>query len=235
MRITHVGSVLGFVIALSIAAPSRSFAQQTVNSDNDRGFNVTEGNENSEGSKIDDPAKYRLTVPITEHGGGGGVLSFNASREFGKVQFGANQLEMAMLRVEQAEDVRGQIGNLKAEFNFLVNDGRGTDDANMQKALAFTYYGITRISPYLVNDLRNIAAGAGGLYVPGRMTSPGGQYWLQLQADGNYVIYDSFVADDNGDPTPKALFDLWSLDARLDRVDAELRAIESRLAAAHIK
>lgn len=227
-----------FKVSMAVAVLAFSFApaataQQVVTADNDRGFNVTEGNEQTVGSKIDDPAKVRLTVPLTEHGGGGGVISFNASREFGKVQFGANQLEMAMLRVEQAEDVRGHVGNLKAEFNFLVNDGLGSDDANMAKALAFTYYGITRISPYLANDIRNIAAGANQFFVPGRMVSPGGQYWLQLQSDGNYVIYDSFVADDNGDPSPKALFDLWSLEARLDRVDAELRALEAAAAAKH--
>lgn len=223
--------VVVIVIAVGALALATTALAQSVLVDNDRGFLGHEGNETSVGSKLDDPPKLRLTVPITEHGGGGGVVSFSASREFAKVQFGSNQLEMAMLRVEQAEDVRGHIGNLKAEFNFLVNDGLGSDDGNMQKALAFTYYGITRISPYLARDIRNIAAGADQFFVPGRMTSPGGQYWLQLQSDGNYVIYDSWVADDSGNPTPKALYDLWSSQAREDRQDAELRSLEAEIAA----
>jgi hypothetical protein len=54
------------------------------------------------------------------------------------------------------------------------------------------------------------------------------RWWLQVQDDGNYVIYDSWVFDEDGNTTPKPIFDLRSLMARLDRIDAELRALEGR-------
>lgn len=207
------------VTALLWAVPAA--AQQTVLAETPVGFNGHEGNENSQGSKIDDPAKYRLTTPITEHGGGGGMLSFNASRYFNQVVFGGNQLEMAGLRVAQAEDVRGQVGNLKAEFTFLCNDGSGADDAAMRKCLSFTYRGITEISPWILADLRTLIGGNGVPVTAAR-------WWLQVQDNGNYVIYDSWVFDEDGNTTPKPIFDLWSLMARLDRIDAELRALEGR-------
>jgi hypothetical protein len=216
---------VGAITALLSAGPAA--AQQTVLADTPVGFNGHEGNENSEGSKIDDPAKYRLTTPITEHGGGGGMLSFNASRYFNQVVFGENQLEMAGLRVEQAEDVRGQVGNLKAEFKFLCNDGSGADDAAMRKCLSFTYHGITSISPGILADLRSLIGG-NGVSAESPLTSTAARWWLQVQDDGNYVIYDSWVFDEDGNTTPKPIFDLWSLMARLDRIDAELRALEGR-------
>jgi hypothetical protein len=41
---------------------------------------------------------------------------------------------------------------------------------------------------------------------PSRIVSPNGQWWLQMQDDGNLVIYDAT------DPSqPKPVFDLWWL------------------------
>ena len=186
-----------FAVFLTHAAYAQTTTETPV------GFVGFEGNEQTIGSKIDDPAKVRITVPISEHGGGGGVVSFDASRVWGTVQFGGNQTEMAMLRVEQAADVRGQINNPKAEFNFLCNDGSGTGDTAMQKCLSFTYTGITNISPGIAASFRALV---GGGTTPSRIASPNNMYWLQLQSDGNYVIYD--VANPN---TPTPVFDLWWL------------------------
>jgi hypothetical protein len=161
------------------------------------GFVGFEGNEQTVGSKIDDPTKLRLTAPIQKTGGGGGVVSFNASKHAGAILEGAEQIEMAMLRVEQDSAVRGDVNNPKAEFNFLLNNG-GTEDANMVKVLSFTVDGITCISQGLLDSFRMI--------VGNRQESPNGRYWMQLQNDGNYVIYDTI------DPNhPKPIFDLWWL------------------------
>jgi len=194
--------LVALLFALLLAAP---VAAQQVISETGIGYVAFEGNEQTVGSKVDDPAKVRVTVSITEHGGGGGVISFNASRIWGAVQFGGNQTEMAMLRVEQAEDVRGQVGNPKAEFNFLCNVG-GTDDAAMRKCLSFTYDGITAISPGIANSIRGIAGGMVGGTGTSRMASPHNGYWLQLQDDGNYVIYDV-----SNPEQPRPVFDLWWL------------------------
>jgi hypothetical protein len=91
----------------------------------------------------------------------------------------------------------------------------------MRKCLSFTYHGITSISPWILADLRSLIGGSGVSVTPAR-------WWLQVQDDGNYVIYDSWVFDEDGNTTPKPIFDLRSLMARLDRIDAELRALEGR-------
>lgn len=165
--------------------------------ENDRGFLVFDGNELTVGSKIGDPPKVRLTSPINADGGGGGVISYNASRQAGVVCDGHQQTEMAMDRVEQAEDVRGQLGNFKAERNFMVSDASGDGADGMHKPLAFTCDAVT-------HDTLGLAGGGGGN--PSRMADPNNRYWLQLQTDGQYVIYD---AEDPGHP--KAIFDLWWL------------------------
>lgn len=219
---------LGLILFLALAPASMSPAfAQSVLANTDIGWLAQEGNETTNGAKNADPAKFRLTTPINVDGGGGGVLSFNANRIFGAINFGNNQLEMAMLRVEQAEDKRGT-SSLKAEFNFLLNDGSGESDSAMRKPLAFTWNQVTRFEPALAASFAAhlapyLSGGGGG---SSRMVSPEGRYWLQLQTDGNYVIYDSQNPDPN-EPI-KAYFDLWSLMARLDRIDAELRALEGR-------
>lgn len=53
--------------------------------ENDIGFLLFDGNELTVGSKIGDPPKLRLTSPINSDGGGGGCVSYNASRQAGVV------------------------------------------------------------------------------------------------------------------------------------------------------
>ncbi len=169
----------------------------------DYGFEGFEANERTIGSKVDDPPKLRLTAPLTDHGGGGGVVSFNASRQSGIPQLGGQQTEMGMIRVEQAEDVRGQTGNPKAEISFMLNDGSGDGDAAMTKPLAFTCDGITRISPGLANSFRALVGGgvSGG---GSGLTSPQGRMTLQLQEDGNMVVYDTLLSP------WKAVWSIWT-------------------------
>lgn len=192
------------LFTLSLATP---VAAQTILANTDIGWLAHEGNETTDGAKNADPAKFRLTTPINDDGGGGGVVSFNASRIFGQINFGNNQLEMGMLRVEQAEDARHS-SSLKAEFNFLLNDGSGQDDQAMRKPLAFTWNQVTRFEPALAASFAAHLAPylSGGSGTPSRMADPENRYWLQLQSDSNYVIYDAI------DPEhPKAIFDLWWL------------------------
>lgn len=165
-----------------------AYAQQTLG-DNDRGFAGLEGNEFTVGSKIDDPEKLRLTQPITEHGGGGGVISFNLHTSLNRVTYGSRQTEMAMIRVEQAGDVRGTFSP-KGEFNFFANDG-GEQDANMRRAFSFTWNEVTYLQPGLAAGLAARIAP----YLPaagtsnGTVLSPDGVWMLAMQSDGNLVVY----------------------------------------------
>jgi hypothetical protein len=97
--------------------------------ENDRGWVALDGNELVVGSKVDDPPKLRLTQPLTKNGGGGGAISYCFHKIFGRAVSGTETVEMGMLRMEQASDVRGQDNNPKAEMNFLLNDGSGNADA----------------------------------------------------------------------------------------------------------
>lgn len=186
--------LLRYAVVLTLLSvvntPTSVYAQQAV-STNDYGYTGFESNELTVGSQKDDPAKVRISSPITEHGGGGGVLSYNFHRFFG-VAFGGQQCEMAMIRVEQAEDVRGSF-DPKAEFNFLANDGGGCEDVNMTKPLAFTAHHITRLDTGIAADLAARIAP----YLPGGMQQPSsdklvsGRFELDLQsADGNIVLYN---------------------------------------------
>lgn len=146
--------------------------------EDERGYLLMDGNELTIGSKIDDPPKIRLTSPGTEHGGAGGVVSFNLSRNTGTICDGHQQTEMAMIRVEQASDVRGQASNPKAEINFLLNDG-GTADSNMQKPFAFIWNAITTLK---------LALGFGAAQQDFLQAGP---YRFYLQGDRNLVLYDT--------------------------------------------
>jgi len=164
--------------------------------ENDRGYVGLDGNELFVGSKVFDPPKVRLTAPANEDGGGGGVISANISRQAGVVCDGHQQVEIGFARFEQSESVRGQASNPRAEFAVNLNDGSGGGDSSMCKPLAFECDHVTRDSIGV--------SGTGGS--PSRFVSPNGRWWLQIQDDGNFVIYDS--ADPNH---PKATFDLWWL------------------------
>jgi len=166
---------------------------RTVLHDDERGYVVVEGNELTVGSKIDDPPKVRLTSPTYSHGGGGGAVSFNSSPE--SISFGDRQTEMAMIRVEQAEDVRGQVANPKAEINFLLNDG-GTTDANMQKPFAFVWNTITQLRLAFVERTDT-------------MWAPSGLFFTQQQADGNFVTYRITTPFDKS-ANPKAVWSAWT-------------------------
>jgi hypothetical protein len=163
--------------------------------ENDIGFLVFDGNELTVGSKIGDPPKVRLTSPIMPDGGGGGVVSYNASRQAGVVCDGHQQTEMAMDRVEQAEDVRGQQGNFTAERNFLVSDASGDGADGMHKPFAFTCDTVTH------DTLGLSGSASGSAPVPFKLVSADGRYEMTIQGDGNFVTYDLHASP------PKAI---WS-------------------------
>lgn len=160
--------------------------------ENDRGYLLFDGNELTIGSKIGDPPKLRLTSPINDDGGGGGVVSYNASRHAGVVCDGHQQTEMAMDRVEQAQDVRGQVGNYKAERNFMVSDASGDGADGMHKPLAFTYDAVTH------NTLGLAGTAPGGPPMPpalgafdgAEFIGSNGQFIYARQTDGHDVLYD---------------------------------------------
>jgi len=170
--------------------------------ENDRGYVALDGNELIVGSKILDPPKLRVTSPCDTSGGGGGILSANISRRAGVVCEGHEQVEMGFLRIEQSAAVRGQPGNPRGEYNILLNVG-GEDDAAMQHGLGFEADRITTMNPALLASLASLLGAAGGA-ASSRLVSPNGQWWMQMQDDGNFVVYDA------SDPSaPKPVFDLW--------------------------
>lgn len=184
-----------FILALVFALSTSTSYAQTVIAETPNGWLAIGGNETTDGAKDADPAKFRLTTPMDETGGGGGVLSFNANRYFGRINFGGDQREMGMIRVEQSDTVRGQVNNLKAEINFMLNDGSGDGDSAMRKPLAFTWNQVTRFEPALAASFAYHIAP----YLPGgteqrppfKMVSEDGHYELTIQSvDGNFVTYD---------------------------------------------
>lgn len=178
-----------------------------VTQNSDIGWESFEGNESTTGAKNFDPAKQRIATPISPtDGGGGGVVSFNRARHPGMVNEGGQQDEMGFIRVEQSESVRGQEGNLRSELNVFLNDGSGAGDAAMVRAVAIECDRVTKINPGLLVSLQQLIGASGGGSSSSRFTSPNGRWWLQIQDDGNYVIYDAAAPQH-----PKAIFDLWWL------------------------
>lgn len=168
----------------------------TIIAENDIGFLVFDGNELTIGSKIDDPPKLRLTSPLTDHGGGGGVVSFNLSRRAGVVLDGHDQDEIGMVRVEQAEDVRGQLGNHKAEANLLLADGSGVGD--VVKPIAVVWNAVTRLLPAFGAALRTAVLEGGtvpaptlavGDYDGAQFIGSQGLFLYARQTDGHDVVY----------------------------------------------
>lgn len=180
-------------------------------SDNDRGFELFDGNEKTAGSKINDPAKYRVTTPIMATGGGGGCLSFNASRQAGEVQDGHQQDEMAMLRCEQDERVRGDVGNRQAELNVQL-----FHEADMVKPIRFLWDGIILDENYRRSFRAQLGLeGPMPPTTPQPPTTPGnydgaefqgseGKFRYVRQQDGHDVLYNAagqaIWASDGPDP-----------------------------------
>ncbi len=168
----------------------------TVQQDDDRGFELFDGNEKTVGSKINDPAKSRLTTPIVSTGGGGGAVSFNASRNVGEVQDGHQQDEMAMIRCEQDDRVRGDVGNRQAEVNLQL-----FHDADMVKPIRFLWDGIILDENYR----RSLREQLGLDAVPSPSPSPlladdydgtefagsEGRFRYARQTDGHDVLYNA--------------------------------------------
>lgn len=169
---------------------------RTILHEDERGFIIADGNELTIGSKIDDPPKLRLTAPLTTHGGGGGAISANFHNGSGAVD-GHGQVEMGMIRFEQAEDVRGQASNPKCEINFLLNDGSGVGDSSMRKPLAFIWNLVTRTLLYLGGNLTDT------------MWSPSGLTFTQQQDDGNFVTYQVSIPFNKG-ANPHAVWSAWT-------------------------
>lgn len=165
--------------------------------ENDRGWIALDGNEMIVGSKIFDPPKVRLTSPVNTDGGGGGVISFNISRHAGAAIDGHDQDEMAMLRVEQAEDVRGQVGNPKAELNIMLADGSGVGD--VVKLFAIVWNRVTRFLPEFAQSIRMTLGGAPPTPLfefPNKLVSPDGRLELDIQNadEPGAVLYQDGIA-----------------------------------------
>jgi len=172
--------------------------------ENEYGWIAFEGNELTIGSKVGDPPKLRLTSPINADGGGGGVISFNFSRQAGVVCDGHQQDEVAMIRVEQAEDVRGQLGNRKAEMGLMLADGSGIGD--VVKPFACVYNAITRILPAFRDALRVMlgieapvnpeATTIQAFSYPNKLVSPDGRVELDIQSVDalNMTLYRDGIA-----------------------------------------
>lgn len=186
--------------------------------ENEIGYLLFDGNELTIGSKIGDPPKCRLTSPINADGGGGGVISYNASRQAGVVCDGHQQTEMAMDRVEQAEDVRGQIGNYKAERNFMVSDASGDGADGMHKPLAFTYDAVTHDTLGLSGGVTTPPA-AGGF--PNKLVSPDGLLEFDIQ-NGDAPNATLYIRPALDQPAV-AVGDFISILARLKALEKKVR------------
>lgn len=175
-------------------------------SENDRGYLLFDGNELTIGSKVPDPAKVRVTGPVNADGGGGGVWSANISRQAGVVCDGHQQDEVAMIRVEQAQDVRGQLGNRKVEITLQLADGSGIGD--VVKLLGLTWNSVTTLLPELQRAVQ-LALGADAdvpdnpeaitpqtFSFPNKLVSPDGRVELDIQnVDAlNMTLYKDGVA-----------------------------------------
>jgi len=164
--------------------------------ENDRGYVALDGNELIVGSKVFDPPKVRLTSPVNADGGGCGALSFNYSRHAGVVCDGHDQDEVAMIRFEQAEDVRGQVGNTKVECNLMMGDGSGVGD--VVKPFACVWNAVTRLLPEFATAMTqaflfgtvNVPASEPQTF-PNKLVSPDGRVELDIQNvhDLNMTLY----------------------------------------------
>lgn len=90
--------------------------------------------------------------------------------------------------------MRGQLGNYTAERNFLVSDASGDGADGMHKPLAFTYDEVTR-------DMLGLQVGG---TAGSNMRSPQGRMSMELQEDGNLVVYDTSVLP------WKAVWSIWT-------------------------
>ena len=134
--------------------------------DNEKGTLAFDGNELIIFSKIDDCPKVRLVSPR------GGAVSFNTGDP-------TRMNEIGMIRVESP------LNGLKGEMSFQLNDGGGTNDANMKKPLAFTWdKWVNQELPFRTDTL----------------WSPNGMYFTQQQVDKNLVKYEARAAFDKINP-----------------------------------
>lgn len=174
-------------------------------SSNARGRFFLDGNESETESIVDDPSANRLRSPITAAGGGGGKVTFKAT-------INGRDVELGYLRICQAESVRGQLENPKAECQIFLNDGLGTDDNNMQKALIVEIGGgILEIHPSILASLQHLVNGTPPaaptpVGAVSRVQSPNGRYVWNMQTDRgpleNMVLYDTHNKADESTWTP---------------------------------
>lgn len=178
---------------------------RTILHEDERGYVIAEGNELTIGSKLNDPPKVRVCVPITATGGGGGVFSASRARSFG-VCFGDQQDEMGYVRFEQAEDVRGDVGHLRSEVNLFVASGLpGTD---VERVFACTWDRFTKWGLSALTSL-SVWLGGGGTSRADTMWAPNGLSFTQQQDDGNFVTYSVTRAFDKT-ANPKAIWSAWT-------------------------
>lgn len=146
-----------------------------------------------------DPSGVRVGSSIDHaHGcGGGGKFSFDA------LPFGPDgpRHEMVMLHGEQDQAVRGNDGNPAGALSGHFNRG-GESDADMVKGFEMT---ATRLwfNPDWIACLRGQLGDSGG-GTGSNMRSPQGRMSMELQEDGNLVVYDTSVQP------WKAVWSIWT-------------------------
>lgn len=153
-----------------------------------------EGNELFIDSINADPPKVRLGCEIQPGCGGGGALSFDAMRPGTRVRE-----ELIMFHGEQAEHARANPTDYTGAFSGHFRDDRiaNKDDA-MIKGFEMEAYKLW-LNPHWINCLRQQLGGAGS-----NLRSPQGRMSMELQEDGNLVVYRT-------DVTPwKAVWSIWT-------------------------
>ncbi len=150
--------------------------ENVILAENPRGALIFKGNELRIVSKVLDPAALRLDAPIGQDGGGGGKISYNALREDG------GEEELAFCIGRQREAVRPDTHNYSGELVTFIRDGAVANaDDGMRRVAELTCDGSMTADGGPISPTHETA----------HLVDPSNRYRLELQADGNLVVYDT--------------------------------------------
>ncbi len=131
-------------------------------------------NEVSIVSTVGDPPGLRLASPD----GGLGKISFNRLRSDGV------QEEIGILQGKMDERYRGDTASRAGELTLHLHDRYGLDDEAQRHVFTMRHDSVEFHVP------ANCSGGSSAPSTPSAIESPNGAFRVQLQDDGNLVLYD---------------------------------------------